>query len=194
MEHQLPPLPYPKDALAPYISKETMEYHYEKHHRGYVTKLNKLIQNTKFEYMPLEEIILSSEGKIYNNAAQVWNHSFFWKCLSPEAGGEAKGEVANLINKKWQSFDKFKQEFSEMAENLFGSGWTWLVLDKQNNLEIINTSNAQTPKSLDKKALLTIDVWEHAYYIDYRNARPEFIKGYWNIVNWDFVNALLTKS
>lgn len=191
MEHQLPPLPYAKDALQPYISAETMEYHYGRHHKTYVTKLNGLIKGTKYEYMPLEEIILSSEGKVFNNAAQAWNHTFFWKCMAPDAGGSPTGKIADLINKKWGSFDNFKEEFSKAAESNFGSGWTWLVLNKQNDLEIFNTSNADTPKTSGRKALLTLDIWEHAYYIDYRNARPEFIKAFWNVVNWDFVNQNL---
>ncbi len=188
MEHQLPELPYPKNALEPHISAETFDYHHGKHQRAYVTKLNELIKGSKFEYMPLEEIILSSEGAVFNNAAQIWNHTFFWNCMKPQGGGKPSGKVADLISAKWGSFEKFQEEFSDSAVANFGSGWTWLVLNKKNEIEIFNTSNAQTPKTSGMKALLTLDVWEHAYYIDYRNSRPDFIKAFWNVVNWDFVN------
>lgn len=191
MEHQLPELPYPKEALVPHISAETLEYHYGKHHKAYVTKLNELIKGTKYERMSLEEIILSSEGPLFNNAAQTWNHTFFWSCLSPNGGGNPTGKIGDLINKKWGSFDKFKDEFSQKAIANFGSGWTWLVETKDRNLEIMNTSNADTPKTKGHFALLTLDVWEHAYYIDYRNARAEFVKAFWNVVNWDFANKNL---
>lgn len=188
MEHVLPPLPYPRNALEPHMSNETLDFHYGKHHQAYVNKLNELIKGTKYENMSLEEIILSSEGPLFNNAAQVWNHTFFWNCLAPKAGGNPTGNIAKKIDEKWGSFDKFKEEFAKMAVANFGSGWTWLVQNKQNELEIVNTSNAQTPKTQGLKALMTLDVWEHAYYIDYRNARPDFIKGFWNLVNWEFVN------
>jgi Fe-Mn family superoxide dismutase len=188
MEHKLPELPYSKDALQPHISAETLEYHHGKHHKAYVDKLNTLIKGTKFEKMPLEEVILSADGGIFNNAAQIWNHTFFWNCMTPNGGGNPTGPIAEKINKKWGSFDKFKEEFSASAVNNFGSGWTWLILNKAQELEIFNTSNADTPMKSDKHALLTLDVWEHAYYIDYRNARPEFVKAFWNLVNWDFVN------
>jgi Fe-Mn family superoxide dismutase len=188
MEHKLPELPYAKDALQPHISAETLEYHYGKHHQAYVTNLNNLIKGTKFENMSLEEIILSSETGIFNNSAQVWNHTFFWNCLSPKGGGAPTGKALESINKKWGSFDKFKEEFTKSAVGNFGSAWTWLVLNKQGDVEIFNTSNAQTPMTSGHKALLTIDVWEHAYYIDYRNSRPNFINAFWNLVNWDFVN------
>jgi Fe-Mn family superoxide dismutase len=188
MEHQLPELPFPKNALEPHISAETFDYHHGKHQQAYVNKLNELIKGSKFEYMPLEEIILSSEGPVFNNAAQIWNHTFFWNCMKPQGGGKPSGKVADLISAKWRSFEKFQEEFSESAVANFGSGWTWLVLNKKNEIEIFNTSNAQTPKTSGMKALLTIDVWEHAYYIDYRNSRPDFIKTFWNVVNWDFVN------
>jgi len=188
MEHQLPELPFPKNALEPHISAETFDYHHGKHQQAYVNKLNELIKGSKFEYMPLEEIILSSEGPVFNNAAQIWNHTFFWNCMKPQGGGKPSGKVADLISAKWRSFEKFQEEFSESAVANFGSGWTWLVLNKKNEIEIFNTSNAQTPKTSGMKALLTIDVWEHAYYIDYRNSRPDFIKAFWNVVNWDFVN------
>src|SRR3989344_9065586 len=171
MEHKLPELPYPKDALQPHISAETFEYHHGKHHNAYVTKLNELIKGTKFESMSLEEIIKNSEGALFNNAAQTWNHTFFWNCMAPKAGGVPGGKVADLINKKWGSFDKFKEEFAKSAVGNFCSGWTWLVQNSQGEVEIMNTSNADTPMAHNMKALMTVDVWEHAYYIDYRNAR-----------------------
>ncbi|MEN3297784.1 MAG: superoxide dismutase, Fe-Mn family [Burkholderiales bacterium] len=188
MEHKLPPLPYPKDALQPYISAETMEYHYGKHHQAYVTNLNNLIKGTEYENMPLEEIIKKSSGGVFNNAAQVWNHTFFWNCMKPSTGAAPAptGPVADAINAKWGSFDKFKEEFSKSAVGNFGSGWTWLV-KKGNGVDIVNTSNAGTPLTGNDKPLLTCDVWEHAYYIDYRNARPKFVENFWNLANWDFV-------
>jgi superoxide dismutase, Fe-Mn family len=191
MEHKLPELPYPKDALQPHISAETLEYHHGKHHNAYVTNLNNLIKGTKFENMSLEEIIMSSEGGIFNNSAQVWNHTFFWNCLSPKGGGAATGKINDMINKKWGSFDKFKEEFAKAATTNFGSGWTWLIQNKAGDVEIFNTSNAQSPMTSGHKALMTLDVWEHAYYIDYRNSRPNFINAFWNLVNWDFVNKNL---
>ncbi|MBL7543281.1 MAG: superoxide dismutase [Fe] [Bdellovibrionaceae bacterium] len=192
MAFTLPELPYSKDALTPHISAETMEYHHGKHHNTYVTNLNNLIKGTKFENTTsLDEIIMNSEAGLFNNAAQVWNHTFFWHCLAPKAGGEAKGKIAELINKKWGNFATFKDEFSKTAIGNFGSGWTWLTLNKQGEIEIFNTSNAGTPMTSGRKALLTIDVWEHAYYIDYRNARPNFVNSFWNLVNWDFVNSNL---
>ncbi|MFG1504518.1 superoxide dismutase [Halobacteriovorax sp. RZ-3] len=191
MEHKLPELPWSKDALAPHISAETIDFHYGKHHNAYVTKLNAAIPGTEFENMSLEEIIMNSKGGLFNNAAQVWNHTFYWNCLAPNAGGEASGAVAEAINAKWGSFDKFKEEFSNSAATNFGSGWTWLVKNKNGELEIVNTDDAQTPMTEGLKALLTIDVWEHAYYVDYRNARPSYIDAFWNLVNWDFVNSNL---
>lgn len=191
MEHKLPELPYAKDALQPHISAETLEYHHGKHHNAYVTNLNNLIKGTKYENMSLEEIITSSEGGVFNNSAQVWNHSFFWNCLSPNGGGAPTGKVAEMINKKWGSFDKFKEEFAKAATTNFGSGWTWLIQNKQGDIEIFNTGNANTPMTSGHKAVLTLDVWEHAYYIDYRNSRPNFINAFWNLVNWDFVNQNL---
>jgi Fe-Mn family superoxide dismutase len=188
MEHTLPALPYEKDALEPHMSSETLEYHYGKHHKAYVTKLNELVKATKFEFMPLEELILSSDGPIFNNAAQVWNHTFFWNCMAPNAGGTPTGKVASLIDAKWGNFDKFKEEFNKSAVANFGSGWTWLILNKKNEIEIFNSSNAQTPKTQGFKALMTLDVWEHAYYIDYRNERPKYAENFWNLVNWEFVN------
>ncbi|HEX8476757.1 MAG TPA: Fe-Mn family superoxide dismutase [Telluria sp.] len=190
MEHTLPPLPYAKDALQPHMSAETLEYHYGKHHQAYVTNLNNLIKGTEFETMTLEEIIKKSSGGIFNNSAQVWNHTFFWNCMAPNAGGAPTGAVAEMINAKWGSFDKFKEEFQKSAVGNFGSGWTWLV-QKDGGVDIVNTSNAGTPLVGTDKPLLTCDVWEHAYYIDYRNARPKFVEGFWNLVNWDFVNSNL---
>jgi len=191
MEHKLPELPYAKDALQPHMSSETFDYHYSKHHNAYVTNLNNLIKGTKYEDMSLEDIIKNSEGGVFNNAAQVWNHTFFWNCLAPNAGGNPTGAIADKINAKWGSFDKFKEEFTKSAVGNFGSGWTWLVTNKAGELEIVNTSNAGTPMTAGHKALLTVDVWEHAYYIDYCNARPNFLNAFWNIVNWNFVNSNL---
>jgi Fe-Mn family superoxide dismutase len=188
MEHILPALPYAKDALQPTMSAETLEYHYGKHHQAYVTNLNNLIKGTEYENMPLEEIIKKSQGGVFNNSAQVWNHTFFWNCMKPNGGGAPTGPVADAINAKWGSFDKFKEEFQKSAVGNFGSGWTWLVKKTDGSVDIVNTSNAGTPLTTENKALLTVDVWEHAYYIDYRNARPKFVESWWNIVNWDFVN------
>lgn len=188
MEHQLPSLPYDKKALEPHISAETLEYHHGKHHKAYVTKLNELIKGTEFENLPLEEIIRTADGPVFNNAAQHWNHSFFWNCLKPGGGGNPTGEIAKLIEKKFGDFEKFKEEFSKLAVSNFGSGWTWIIDDGNGGIELMNTSNADNPINHGKKPLLTLDVWEHAYYIDYRNARPDFVKAFWNLVNWEFVN------
>ena len=187
MEHKLPPLPFAKDALEPVISAETIDYHYGKHHQAYVNNLNKLILGTEFEDMPLEGIIKKSSGGIFNNAAQVFNHTFYWHCLAPDAGGTPQGELAGAIDQAFGSFEAFKEKFSATAATTFGSGWAWLVKDSDGKLEIISTSNAGTPLTEDKKPLLTCDVWEHAYYIDYRNARPSYIDKFWDLVNWDFV-------
>lgn len=191
MSHQLPALPYAMDALAPYMSKETLEFHYGKHHQAYVTNLNNLIPGTEFENMNLEEIILKSSGGVFNNAAQVWNHSFFWNCLSPNGGGEPTGKLLEKINSTFGSIESFKEKFATTAATTFGSGWAWLVKNSDGELEIISTSNAATPMTQGKTALLTCDVWEHAYYIDYRNARPEYIKNFWNLVNWEFAASNL---
>lgn len=191
MAFTLPELPYAKNALLPHMSEETLNYHYGKHHNAYVTNLNNLVKETKFENMGLEEIILSSEGPIFNNAAQIWNHTFFWNSLSPKGGGEPTGALKDLIVKKWGSFEAFKEAFTKSAIGNFGSGWTWLVQNKNHELEIVNTSNAQTPITSGHKALLTVDIWEHAYYIDYRNERPKFINAFWALVNWDFANKNL---
>ncbi|UCH19527.1 MAG: superoxide dismutase [Fe] [Deltaproteobacteria bacterium] len=186
MEHKLPDLPYSKKALEPHISAETLEYHHGKHHAAYVTNLNNLIGGTEFEKASLEEIILKSSGGVFNNAAQIWNHSFYWSCLKPGAGGEPTGPLAEAITSAFGSFEDFKKEFSQKAVTLFGSGWAWLVKNKDGSLAIEQTSNAGTPLTAGKKALLTCDVWEHAYYIDYRNARPKYVESFWNLVNWDF--------
>jgi Superoxide dismutase len=187
MAFTLPPLPYEMNALEPHISKETLEYHYGKHHQTYVTNLNNLIAGTEFESASLEEIIRKSSGGLFNNAAQVWNHTFYWNCLAPNAGGAPNGAVADAINAKWGSFDKFKEEFNKQAAGNFGSGWTWLVKKADGSVDIVNTSNAQTPLTTADVPLLTCDVWEHAYYIDYRNARPKYLENFWSLVNWDFV-------
>lgn len=187
MAHELPKLPYELDALEPYISKETLEYHYGKHHKAYVDNLNKLIPNTEFEKMSLEETILKSSGPIFNNAAQVWNHTFYWHCMMPNGGGEPSQKLIEAIRLTFGSFEEFKKLFSETAVKTFGSGWAWLVKNQKGDLEIISTSNAGTPMTDKKEALLTCDVWEHAYYIDYRNLRPSYVEKFWNLVNWNFV-------
>ena len=186
MEHTLPALPYAMDALTPHISKETLEYHYSKHHQAYVTNLNNLIKGTEFENASLEDIIRKSSGGVFNNAAQVWNHSFYWNCLKPNGGGAPTGALAEAINAKWASFDKFKEEFTKSCVGNFGSGWTWLVKKADGALDFVNTSSAATPPTGTDKALVICDVWEHAYYIDYRNARPKYVEAFWNLVNWDF--------
>lgn len=191
MKHKLPELPYNMDALAPVISKETLEYHYGKHHQSYVDNLNKLIVGTEFEDMTLEDIILKSSGGIFNNAAQVFNHSFYWKCLSPDSGGKPQGKLAEAINDSFGSFQAFKEKFTKTAVGTFGSGWAWLVKDKDGKLDVISTSNAGNPMTEGKTPLLTCDVWEHAYYIDYRNARPAYVEKFWDVVNWDFVASNL---
>ena len=188
MEHQLPALPYPREALAPHMSAETFDYHYAKHHQAYVTNLNNLIKGTEFENATLEDIIKKAAGGIYNNAAQVSNHTFFWSCMKPQGGGAPTGALAEAINKKWGSFDEFKKAFQTSAVGNFGSGWTWLVKKADGSLDIVNLGAAGTPlKSGEGKPVLTIDVWEHAYYIDYRNLRPKFVETFLNsLVNWDF--------
>jgi len=188
MEHKLLELPYAKDALAPTISAETLEYHYGKHHNAYVVNLNKLIPGTEFENMSLEEIVKKSSGGIFNNAAQVWNHTFYWHCLSPKGGGEPSGALADAINKTFGSFSTFKEKFSATAVGTFGSGWAWLVKNGDGSLALESTSNAGTPLKDGKQSLLTCDVWEHAYYIDYRNARPNYVEAFWKLVNWEFVS------
>jgi len=187
MEHKLPELPFAKDALAPHISAETIEYHYGKHHVAYITNLNKLIKGTEFENAPLEEIIKKASGGIFNNAAQVWNHTFYWNCLSPKGGGEPAGKLAEAVKKNFESFSQFAEKFKAAAVSHFGSGWAWLIKNPDGSLAIETTQNAETPLKDDKKALLTCDVWEHAYYIDYRNARAKYVEAFWKIVNWKFV-------
>jgi Fe-Mn family superoxide dismutase len=188
MPFELPKLPYALDALAPHISKETLEYHYGKHHQAYVNKLNALIPGTEFENMSLEDIIKKSgSGPIFNNSAQVWNHTFYWHSMSPQGGGEPTGKLADEINKHFGSFKEFKDKFTDAANNQFASGWAWLAKNKDGKLEVFSTSNAATPMTEGKKALLTCDVWEHAYYIDTRNARPTYVDNFWKVVNWDFV-------
>ncbi len=188
MQHELPALPYEKNALQPHISAETLDFHYGKHHQTYVTNLNKLIPGTEFENMALEDIIKKASGGIFNNAAQVWNHTFYWNCLSPAGRGEPSGGLADAIKQAFGSFDAFKEKFGTSAATNFGSGWTWLVKSPSGGVEIVNTSNAGTPMTDGRTALLTCDVWEHAYYIDYRNARPKYVEAFWNLVNWDFVS------
>lgn len=192
MKHKLPELPYALDALEPHISKETLEFHYGKHHNAYVTNLNNLVTGTEFEDMSLEDIIKkASTGGIFNNAAQVWNHSFYWNCLSPNGGDKPVGVVIEEIEKSFGSFAEFKEQFTKSAVTNFGSGWTWLVQNGGGSLEIINTSNAGNPMTKGKTPILTCDVWEHAYYVDYRNARQQYIVAFWNLVNWDFVGGII---
>lgn len=186
MAFTLPPLPYAMDALAPHISQETLEYHYGKHHQAYVTNLNKAIEGTDLASLSLEDVIRKSSGGVFNNAAQVWNHTFYWNSLSPQGGGEPSGALRQAIEAKWGSVDAFKAAFTQSAAGNFGSGWTWLVKKTDGTLDIVNTSNAGTIVNTDDKALLTCDVWEHAYYIDYRNARPKYLENFWALVNWEF--------
>ena len=188
MEHKLPALPYAKDALAPHISVETIDYHYGKHHQAYVTNLNKLIVGTEFENATLEEIVKKASGGIFNNAAQVWNHTFYWNSLSPTGGGEPTGPLADALVKAFGSFAQFKEKFAAAAVTQFGSGWAWLVKNPDGSLAIEQTSNAATPLKDGKKPLLTCDVWEHAYYIDYRNARPTYVETFFKLANWAFAS------
>jgi superoxide dismutase, Fe-Mn family len=185
----LPELPYAMDALAPHISQETLEFHYGKHHQAYVTNLNNLIKDTEHESASLEAIVKASSGPMFNNSAQVWNHTFYWNGMAPNAGGEPTGAVAAAISAKWGSFAEFKDAFTKSGIGNFGSGWTWLVKTAAGGIDIVNTSNAATPLTTDATALLTCDVWEHAYYVDYRNRRPDYLAAWWNLVNWDAVAA-----
>jgi len=187
MAYELPALPYAMNALEPTISQETLEYHYGKHHQTYVTNLNNLVPGTEFENASLEDIVMKSSGGVFNNAAQIWNHTFYWNCLSPNGGGAPSGDLAAAINKAFGSFDEFKKALSTSAATNFGSGWTWLVKNSEGGVEIVNTSNAANPMTDGKTPLLTVDVWEHAYYIDYRNARPKYLEEIWKLINWDFV-------
>ncbi|MFZ4501442.1 MAG: superoxide dismutase [Fe] [Burkholderiaceae bacterium] len=188
MEHALPALPYPLDGLQPHISKETLEFHYGKHHQTYVTNLNNLIKGTEFESASLEEIVKKSSGGVFNNAAQIWNHTFYWNSLSPKGGGAPSGALAAAIDKKWGSFEAFKEAFTKSAVGNFGSSWTWLVKKADGSLDIVNTSNAATPVTTADTPLITCDLWEHAYYIDYRNRRPDYLGAFWSLVNWDFAS------
>ena len=187
MAHELPALPYAMNALEPTISQETLEYHYGKHHQTYVTNLNNLLPGTEFENASLEDIVMKSSAGVFNNAAQIWNHTFYWNCLSPSGGGAPSGELAAAIDKAFGSFDEFKKALSTSAATNFGSGWTWLVKNSEGGVEIVNTSNAANPMTDGNTPLLTVDVWEHAYYIDYRNARPKYLEEIWKLINWDFV-------
>jgi superoxide dismutase, Fe-Mn family len=187
MVHKLPNLPYAHDELTPHISKETIEFHYNKHHQTYVTNLNNLIVETEYENLPLEEIIKQSQGGVFNNAAQIWNHTFYWNSLSPNGGGQPENKLLEIIKDSFGSFESFKEKFSKTAITTFGSGWAWLVKKQDGKLDIISTSNAETPLTISGvKPLLTCDVWEHAYYIDYRNARPQYLNAFWSLVNWEF--------
>ncbi len=186
MAIELPALPYEMDALEPHISRETLEYHYGKHHQTYVTNLNKQIKDTADDSASLDAIVQSTSGGTFNNAAQVWNHNFYWQCLSPNGGGEPSGALADAIQQAFGSFAAFKEAFSQTAITTFGSGWAWLI-NQAGKLELISTSNADTPLAHNQHALLTCDVWEHAYYVDYRNARPKYVEAFWNLVNWEFV-------
>ncbi len=191
MTFTLPALPYAMDALAPHMSQETLEYHYGKHHQTYVTNLNNLLKGTEHESASLEELIKTASGGVFNNAAQVWNHSFFWQCLTPSSYAEPRGELLLAIKRAFGSFDVFKQQFTDTAVKTFGSGWAWLVQDDKGELRIMSTSNAENPMTQGLKPLLTCDVWEHAYYIDYRNRRPDYLTAFWSLVNWDFVSTQL---
>lgn len=195
MAFELPALPYAQDALAPHISAETLEFHYGKHHKAYVDKLNTLVPGTPLEGKSLEEVIKAAgPGPVFNNAAQIWNHTFYWNSLSPKGGGAPTGAVSAAIDKAFGSFDKFKEELTNSAINNFGSSWTWLVKKADGSVAIVNTSNAGTPLTdASVTPLLTVDLWEHAYYIDYRNARPKYLEHFWQLVNWDFANANLAK-
>lgn len=190
MAFELPDLPYAKDALEPHISAETLDFHYGKHHATYVAKLNGLVEGTAMADMSLEDVVKQSDGGIFNNAAQIWNHTFYWNSLSPNGGGEPSGALADAINAKWGSFDEFKAAFNNKAVNNFGSSWTWLVKTADGSLDIVNTSNAGTPITEEGLTpLITVDLWEHAYYIDYRNVRPNYLGGFWSLVNWEFASA-----
>jgi Fe-Mn family superoxide dismutase len=192
MAFELPPLPYSKDALAPHISAETLEFHHDKHHAAYVNKLNELVAaDAKWQGKSLEDIIRTAEGPVFNQAAQVWNHTFYWHSLAPKAGGEPTGPIADAIKSAFGGFGEFKEKFSKAAEGQFGSGWAWLSKDASGKLVIDATSNAGNPLRDGKKPVLTCDVWEHAYYIDYRNARPKYVAAWWNLVNWEFANKNL---
>jgi len=187
MAFELPALPYAINALEPHISQETLEFHHGKHHNTYVTKLNGLVEGTDLANKSLEEIIKTSEGGVFNNAAQIWNHTFYWNSLSPNGGGQPTGALADAINAAFGSFEEFQAKFNDKAVNNFGSSWTWLVKKADGSLDIVNTSNAGTPITEEGVTpLITVDLWEHAYYIDFRNVRPDYLKAFWALVNWDF--------
>ncbi|MFO7878926.1 MAG: superoxide dismutase [Bacteroidales bacterium] len=188
MAFTLPELPYELNALEPHISKRTMDFHYNKHHAGYVKKLNGHTEDTEYANMSLEDVIKKSDGGVFNNAAQTWNHTFYWEGFSPDGGGKPSGEISEAINKQWGNFEKFKDDFSKKAATLFGSGWAWLVKTKDGKLDIIQGQNADNPMTEGHTPLLTCDVWEHAYYLDRQNKRPEYIENFWEIVDWDKVN------
>ncbi|MDX1654366.1 MAG: superoxide dismutase [Candidatus Competibacteraceae bacterium] len=189
MAFELPDLPYPKTGLEPHISAETLEFHHGKHHKTYVDKLNSMIPGTEYENMSLEEIVKKAgPGGLFNQAAQVWNHTFYWNCMGPQGGGQPSGALADAISKAFGSFEDFKKQFNEKGAGNFGSGWTWLVKNDDGSVEIVNTDDADTPVAHGRKPILTADVWEHAYYIDYRNARPKYLEAFWNVVNWDYVS------
>ncbi|NOQ36728.1 MAG: superoxide dismutase [Fe] [Methylococcaceae bacterium] len=189
MAFELPALPYAKDALAPHISEETLDFHYGKHHQTYVTNLNNLVAGTEFEGAALEDVVTKSSGGVFNNAAQIWNHTFYWNSLSPNGGGAPTGNLAAAIEAEFGSFDAFKEAFTKCAVTTFGSGWAWLVKDADGKLSLVSSSNAACPLTDGLTPLLTCDVWEHAYYIDYRNARPKYLGAFWNLVNWEFAAA-----
>ena len=191
MAFELQALPYARNALEPHMSTETLDYHYGKHNQTYITKLNGLIEGTDDANKSLEDIVRSASGAVFNNAAQAWNHNFFWQCMSPNGGDEPTGAAKDAIEKEFGSFDAFKKEFNEKAANNFGSGWTWLIKKADGSIAIANTSNAENPLTGSDKAVLTIDVWEHAYYLDHRNSRPDYLAAFWKLVNWDFVNENL---
>lgn len=194
MAYELPPLPYELTALEPHMSKETLEYHHGKHHKTYVDNLNKIAPGTEFDGASLETIIMKASGPIFNNGAQIWNHTFFWNCLSPKGGGQPTGALMEAITTSFGSFDAFKEKFSDTSIKQFASGWGWLVKNKEGKLEILSTSNAANPMTDGKTPLMTCDVWEHAYYIDYRNKRPDFLGAFWKLVNWDFVSKNFTNA
>jgi len=191
MPHEPEPLPYTMNALEPHISKETFEYHYGKHYKAYISKVNAAIEGTDFANASLVKIIQTASGSLFNNAAQIWNHHFYWSCMSPQGGGAPTGVASDIINKSFGSFETFKKEFSNAAASNFGSGWTWVVKKDDGTIAIENTSNASNPIKENRNPALTIDIWEHAYYIDYRNARPKYIEAFWNVINWDFINKNL---
>ena len=192
MAFELPKLPYDMTALQPHLSKETLEFHYGKHHKAYVDKLNGAVEGTPFAKMSLDDIVRESkEPKVFNNAAQAWNHAFYWKCLAPKAGGEPRGALATAINKSFGNFADFNAKFTDLAATLFGSGWAWLVKKSDGSLALVPTKDAGNPMTGGHTPLLTCDVWEHAYYIDYRNARPKYIEAFWKLVNWEFVQKNL---